>query len=532
MSNVTRRAALAGAAAAFAAPLTRPNVAAAQGSRTLKFIPHADLTVVDPSWTTAYITRNHAMMAYDTLFGTDANNAVSPQMLEGHVIEDDGKTWKLTLRDGLKFHDGTPVLAKDCVASIQRWSNRDNYGKSIAAMTDEMGAPDDRTIRIRLKRPFPLLSAALGKGGSSVCAMMPERLAAGDPTKPITEVMGSGPFKFVASERNTGAKVVYARNEAYVPRGSGTPSFTAGPKVVNFDRVEWHIIPDAGTASAALQAGEVDWWEVPGSDLWPLIKRNPKLALQVHDKTGFLGFMRLNHLTAPFNNPAIRRAILGAVNQDDFMQAVVGEDATMRRGGLGFFCPSSPMASDAGMAALTGSRDIAKAKAAVLAAGYKGEKVAVLIPSDVPTLKAIAEVGADMLTRCGFAVDSQYMDWGSMVQRLSRIDASDQGGWNVYHSYWSGLDQWDPAVNASLRAIGRNGGPGWPDSPRIESLRDQWLAAASLDEQKRIACDLQLQAFEDVPYVPLGQNFAPMAYKKDLTGVLDGYALFWNVKRS
>ncbi len=529
MPKLPRRTVL---AAALATPLAAPRIANAQATRTLKFVPHADLTVVDPSWTTAYITRNHAMMAYDTLFGTDANNAVSPQMLEGHTVDADGKTWNLTLRDGLKFHDGTPVLARDCAASIKRWANRDNYGKTIASLTDEMSAPDDKTISIRLKRPFPLLAAALGKGGSSVCAIMPERLAAGDPTKPITEVIGSGPYKFVAAERNTGAKVVYSRNETYVPRPSGTPSFTAGPKIVNFDRVEWHIIPDAGTASAALQAGEVDWWELPSSDLWPLIKRNPKLILQVHDKTGYLGFMRLNHLTPPFNNPAIRRALFGAINQDDFMQAVVGDDATMRRNGLGFFCPTSPMANDAGMTALTSPRDVAKVKAAILAAGYKGEKVAVLIPSDVPVLKAIAEVGADMFTRCGFTVDAQYMDWGSMVQRLSRVDASDQGGWNVYHSYWSGLDQWDPAVNASLRALGRNGGPGWPESPRIEALRDAWLAAPTLDAQKSLARDLQLQAFEDVPYIPLGQNFAPMAYKKELTGILDGYALFWNVKRS
>ena len=527
MARATRRAVLAGAAAALAAP----RVVGAQGARVLKFVPHADLSIVDPSWTTAYITRNHAMMVFDTLWGTDAANAVSPQMLDGHVVEDDGKTWKMTLRDGLKFHDGTPVLARDCVASIKRWTLRDNYGKTVASMTDEMAAPDDKTIRIRLKRPFPLLAAAIGKGGSSVCAMMPERLAGGDTTKPISEVVGSGPYRFVAGERIAGARTVYARNADYVPRQGGSPSFTAGPKVVHFDRVEWLIIPDQGTASAALQAGEIDWWEIPTADLWPLIKANPKLTLAVHDRTGYLGFMRLNHLTAPFNNPAIRRAVLGAVSQDDFMQAVVGGDAAMRRDGVGYFCPTSPMANDEGMAALTGPRELAKVKAAVLAAGYKGEKVAVLVPSDVPTLKTIAEVGADMFTRLGFNVDAQYMDWGTMVQRLGRIDAADQGGWNVYHSYWSGLDQWDPAVNSSLRTLGRAGGPGWPDSPKMEGLRDIWLAAGTLDEQKRVARDIQREAFDVVPYIPLGQMFSPMAYRKEITDVLDGYPLFWNVKR-
>jgi len=528
MGRTTRRGFMAGAGAVA---LAAPRIGAAQGARTLKFVPHADLTIVDPSWTTAYITRNHAMMVFDTLWGTDSANNVSPQMLEGHVVENDGRTWKLTLREGLKFHDGTPVLGRDCVASIKRWSLRDNYGKSIAAVTEEMTAPDDKSIVIRLKRPFPLLAAAIGKVGSSVCAIMPERLAGGDPAKPITEVVGSGPYKFVAAERIAGARVVYGRNEAYVPRQGGVASFTAGPKIVNFDRVEWHIIPDQGTASAALQAGEIDWWELPSSDLWPLVKGNSKLSLTVHDKTGYLGFMRLNHLTAPFNNPAIRQALIGAISQDDFMQAVVGTDPAMRRDGVGYFCPSSPMANDAGMAALTAPRDMAKVKAAIMAAGYKGEKVAVLIPSDVPALKGLAEVGVDTLTRAGLNAEAQYMDWGTMVQRLSKVDAADQGGWNVYHSYWSGVDQWDPAVNASLRALGRNGGPGWPESAKIEGLRDAWLAAPTVEAQKMIARELQAEAFSVVPYIPLGQMFAPMAYKKELTGVLDGYALFWNVKR-
>jgi peptide/nickel transport system substrate-binding protein len=213
------------------------------------------------------------------------------------------------------------------------------------------------------------------------------------------------------------------------------------------------------------------------------------------------------------------------------MQAVTGDDPKLRHTPIGFFCPSSPMANDAGMEVLTGKRDLAAAKAAITAAGYKGEKVVVLIPSDVPSLKSLAEVGADTLKRVGLNVDAQFMDWGTLVQRLTRVDLGDQGGWNAYHSYWSGVDQWDPAVNASLRTLGRAGTAGWPDSPKIEALREEWLAAPDQAAQKRIAREIQAEAFKVVPYVPLGQMFAPMAYKKDLSGVLDGYSLFWNVKR-
>ena len=343
--------------------------------------------------------------------------------------------------------------------------------------------------------------------------------------------MGSGPFRFVASERVVGSRTVFARNPDYVPVSSGTPSFIAGPKIVHLDRVEWHVIPDSATAGAALQAGEVDWWEAPSTDLLALLRRTGNITVQSHDKSGYLGFLRFNHLAPPFNNPAIRRAVWWSLSQEDYMTAVAGTDKSMWNAGIGFFAPTGPWASDAGMERLNSPRDYARTKREIAAAGYKGEKVAVLIASDVPSLKFAGEVGADMLTRAGFNVDPLYMDWGSLVQRLSKQDAPDQGGWSVFHSYWSGVDQLDPAVNSSLRAVGKRGRTGWPDSPQIEALRDQWLAAPTAADQKRLAREIQQQAFEDVPYMPFGQFFAPMAYRKNITGVLDGYALFWNVKK-
>ncbi|MCC6716857.1 MAG: ABC transporter substrate-binding protein [Acetobacteraceae bacterium] len=526
--RLTRRSAIAGSAALLAAP----RLAAAQDQKVLKFVPHADLTVVDPSWSTSYITRNHAIMVYDMLYGTTSDFQVTPQMAAGHVVEDGGKVWTITLRDGLKFHDGEPVLAKDAVASIKRWALRDNMGQTLMDRTDELVALDDKKLRFRMKKPFALVAAALGKPGSAICAIMPERLIAPATGKPITEVVGSGPFRFVADERVAGSRVVYARNADYLPVSTGTPSFIAGPKIVNFDRVEWQVIPDSGTAGAALQNGEVDWWENPTTDLLPLLRRNANLTIRIHDKTGYFGVLRFNHLTPPFNNPAIRRAIWWAVDQEDYMTAVAGNDRAMWNSGVGFFATNGPWANDAGMAHLTSKRDPERAKREIIAAGYKGEKVVVLVPTDVPSLKFAGDVGADMLKRCGLNVDPLYMDWGSMVQRLGRQDAADAGGWNVYHTYWSGVDQLDPAVNSSLRASGRRGRTGWPDSPRLEELRAAWLDSGDVAEQKRLAREIQLQAFEDVPYMPFGQFFAPMGYRKNISGVLDGYALFWNVKRT
>ena len=197
-------------------------------------------------------------------------------MAEGAVSEDDGKTWRIVLRPDLLFHDDTRVLARDCVASIRRWGARDGFGQALLAACDEIGAPDDRTIRFRLKYPFPLLPDALAKTPPSICPIMPERLAVTDPYKQVTEMVGSGPYRFKADERVAGSRIVYQRNTKYVPRPNGTPDATAGPKVAHFDRIEWLIIPDAGTVAAAMQNGEIDWWLTPNADLLPLLKKQAR----------------------------------------------------------------------------------------------------------------------------------------------------------------------------------------------------------------------------------------------------------------
>ena len=276
--------------AVSAASLALPAVVHAEITRLLKFIPAADLNSVDPIWTTGYPTRNHGYMVFDTLYGQTGQNhgfKVAPQMVAGHLVEDEGKIWKLTLRDGLMFHDGEKVLARDCVASILRWGARDAFGQALMQRTDELSAPDDRTIMFRLRRPFPMLPDALGHGASNMCAMMPARIAATDPFKQFTEVVGSGPFRFKANERVQGSRFVYERFAGYRPREDGEISFTAGPKIAHFDRVEWHVLPDPATKAAALQAGEMDWWENPTADLLPLLRRN-KINTPVNDPNGTL----------------------------------------------------------------------------------------------------------------------------------------------------------------------------------------------------------------------------------------------------
>ncbi len=516
---------------AATAALAAPRIARAQGARTLRFIPQADLSTLDPHWNTAYVTRNHGFMVFDTLYGLDGKLQASPQMVGGHVVGDDGKRWTLTLRDGLRWHDGSPVLARDCVASIRRWGAKDTFGQALLAATDELSAPDDRTILFRLKRPFPLLPDALGKSGVYMPAMMPERLARTEPATQVTEMVGSGPYRFLVAERVPGARAVYERNTAYVPRASGTPDFTAGPKVAHLDRVEWLTTPDPAAAAAALQNGEVDWWDFASADLLPLLRRHNRLEVKVLDPLGSIGFMRLNHLQPPFDNPAIRRALLGAVNQADFMTAVMGTDRAMWRDGCGVFTPGTPLASDEGMAPLLGPRDDARVRAELAAAGYKGDKVALIVPTDFPNLKAMADVGADMMQKAGLVVDYQALDWGTVLTRRASKAPVDQGGWSAFFTFGAGADQSSPAAHLALRANGANAWFGWPDDAEIETLRDAWFAAPDQDAQKPIARALQRRALQTVPFIPLGQYFQATAYRTSLKGVLNGFATFWNVTK-
>jgi peptide/nickel transport system substrate-binding protein len=528
-----RRTLLQGSVLGLSAPLAAPRLASAQGSaRTLRFVPQGNLANIDPIWTTTTIARNHGLMVYDTLFGLGRDFQPKPQMAAGHEVSADGLIHKITLRPDLRFHDGEPVLARDCIASIARWSKRDVLGLRLAALLQEMRPTADDAFEIVLKQPWHGLIWALGKPSANICAIMPERVAKTDPFTQITEYVGSGPFRFRASQWVPGSLAAYERFSGYVPRDEPA-DFLAGGKTVHFDRVEWRVMPDPATAAAALQNNEVDWWETPLADLLPLLRRNRDIAIEVVNTAGALGMMRFNHLHPPFDKEAIRRAIQPAVEQKSFMQAALGEDPALWQVPAGAFTPGTPLASDVGMEAMTGPRDPEAAKRALAAAGYRGEKVVILSPTDFPTLNALSEVTADTLRRIGMNVDLQSMDWGTLVQRRAKREAPDQGGWSIFCTTWEGLDVSVPGSHQPIRGNGTAGWIGWATSPRREALRDAWFDASDIAAEKRIAGELQALVWEEAPFIPLGLLRPPQAYRRSLTNIVTGGPpLFWNVKRS
>ncbi|MDI6029041.1 ABC transporter substrate-binding protein [Corticibacterium sp. UT-5YL-CI-8] len=521
-------AALAGASMSYG--LTR-RASAQDSSKVLKFVPQADLAVVDPFGSPAYVTRNHAMMVYDTLYGVDSNFKAQPQMVEGHTTESDDKIWKMTLRPGQKFHDGEPVLGKDVAASLKRWLGQDSFSQALAPFVDEISAPDDKTVQFRLNKPFPMLPDALGKVNPRSTGIMPERIAAADPTKPITEIIGSGPFRYVAAERVAGSLNVYEKFADYIPRSEAADNL-AGGKVVHFDRVEWHTIPDPATAAAALQAGEIDWWEQPTPDLLQAFTGNSDIRVAVTDKTGNLGILRFNFLQKPFDNPQIRKILLNVVRQSDFLIAAVGEDPSMWQAPVGIFHPNAELASTEGLETFTKTPDLEKAKADLIAAGYKGERVVIISTGDYPVIGAFSEVAADLFRKVGLNVDLQVQDWATVAQRMKNKGDLDSGGYSVYCNFIAGAAIYNTAGYSYLRSNADKAFDGWPDIPEIEVLRAEWLSSTNAAERPEIGRKIQQIALEKVPFVPLGLFYYPTAYRSDLTGMLDAMPLFWNVRRA
>jgi peptide/nickel transport system substrate-binding protein len=519
-------------ALAGASLLAAPAIAQSLRASTLRFVPQANLASVDPIWTTATVTTNHGYYVYDTLYAVNGRMQPQPQMAAGHEVSDDGRVWRIRLRDGLTFHDATPVLARDCAASLARFCAVDEFGKLLGRVVDKFGAADDRTLEIRLTRPFPLLLDVLAKPDARVPFIMPERIAKTDATKAITEVIGSGPYRFLPDEYNSGSRVAYAKFDAYVPR-SEAPDWASGAKTAHFSRVEWNIITDPATSAAALQNGEIDWWENPIADLIPSLAKNPDVRMQILNPTGQMAVMRLNNLQAPFDSLAIRRAVMMAARQEDYMSAVYGdEDKSVWRTCYSLFPCGTPLESEGGSELLQGPHDPSAVRAALAAAGYTGEKVVILNPTDFPTIGPLGQVTYAALKAAGMNVELAESDWGTVIQRRTSREPVDKGGWSIFHTWGSGAAWANPAVSSIVRGLGAAGWFGWWSSPDVERKVSEWLDAPDDASRKVLSDAINRAALEGVASIPLGMSFVRTMFRKDIAGVMQGNSPYpWNARR-
>ncbi len=528
LAGLARRIALALALGSGAALALISVTANAQS--TLRVVKHADLKVIDPIWTTAYIARDHGYMIYDTLFATDANNQIQPQMVERYTLSPDQLTYTLTLRDGLLWHDGKPVTAEDCVASIKRWAAKDAMGQKLMSFVREMPIVDARTFRIVLSTPSGLVLPALGKPSSLVPFMMPKRVAETSPNEQITDTTGSGPFVFKKDEWKPGDKAVYVKFDRYKSR-SEPPSGLAGGKVAKVDRVEWKAIADQQTAVNALIAGEIDFIEQPAHDLLPLLRADPNVKLVDWNPLGNQYALRFNTTAKPFDNPKVRQALLYAFNQEDFLKATIGDKQYYKVCKAMFVC-GTPFASDKGTADLFGSNFV-KARELLKEAGYDGTPIVLLHSTDLAVLTNLGPVAKSLMEKAGFKVDMQSMDWQSVVARRVKKDVPAQGGWHAFLTSWASADVLNPVSTAFLNASCDKAIFGWPCDAELEKLRDEFAHATTPTQQKAIAEAVQVRWTQYPTHVYLGQWYQPGASRKNVDGyVVAPASVFWNISKS
>jgi peptide/nickel transport system substrate-binding protein len=512
-----------------AATMVAGSLGEAQAQGTIKAVMHSDLKIVDPIWTTAYITRNHGYMVYDTLFAMDDEGVIKPQMVEKYDQSADNLTFTFTLRDGLAWHDGAPVTAEDCVASIKRWGAKDSLGQKVMSFVDSMTANNPKTFTIKLKEPTGLLVFALGKPSSNVPFMMPKRVAETDPNTQISDFTGSGPFVFKRDEWKPGDKAVYVKFDKYKPRAEPA-SGLAGGKVAKVDRVEWLAISDHQQAVNALLAGEIDYIEAAKHDLLPLMKADPNVKLVDYNPLGNQYTFRPNHLHKPFDNPKVRQALWYAFNQKDFLQAVIG-DPTYYKVCKAMFVCGTPLASEKGMDGLLES-NFQKARDLLKEANYDGTPVVLMQSTDLDVLTNLAPVAKSLMERAGFKVDMQAMDWQTVVARRAKKDPPNAGGWNAFLTSWVAADILNPVMAGFANAGCDKAMFGWPCDAEMEKLRDAFARETDAKKQKEIAEAAQVRNTQVATHLFLGQWYQPIAARKNVNGIMIApVPVFWNVSK-
>jgi len=508
-----------GAAALLAAPRV-----SAQGQKTIRAVMHATLGVRDPFATTAYITRNHGYLVYDTLFALDAKSRPQPQMVGDWSVSADRLTYDFRLRPGLKFHDDTPVTTADVIASLNRWMPKDVMGTRLKNVTERLEAVDDSHFRLTLKQPYGLVLETLGKPGGPVPFILPRRLVEIPADQRISEVVGSGPFRFVAGEYRSGDRVVYEKFEGYVPRSEPAGGL-AGGKVAKVDRIEWLEISDAQTGANALLAGEVQVMENIPPDMMALLRGNRGVVLQPRGVGNFM-IMRLNSAQAPFNNRKVRQAVMMAVSQKDYLDAQIGDDT------LAVPCPSILSCESPYAANVPGpGADLERARQMLKESGYDNEKVVILHPADLPSGSALAPVTGQLLKSIGMNVQVDSMDWNSLLARRNRNVPVSEGGWSIAWGIWSNLDLMNPIINLNLDGRGARGYVGWAESPEMEKLRNDFAFETDPAKQQAIATELQRLSNEEAFSIPLGGYKVVTGYRSNVKGVVaDQILVFWNME--
>jgi peptide/nickel transport system substrate-binding protein len=484
---------------------------------------------LDPIASSAYITRDHAYLIYDTLFAVDAEGVVRPQMVEHWSVSEDRLSWEFTLRPGLLFHDAQRVTSEDVIASLKRWAMRDALGQRLFKQVRQIEAIDQQSFRIRLSAPTGLMLDALGRPSSHPAFIMPARIAKTPYNVAITEFVGSGPFIFKADEFDSGSIAVYIRFGRYRPRNEA-PSGLAGGKLAKVDRIEWRVITDPQTAARALLSGEVDLIEQPSPSLIAELGASRNVTLLRQNPYGNQYALRFNSLLKPFNDARVRRAVLLALDQPAILRAVHRDPSEYTVCKALFVC-QTPLATDEGFEGALEGRHL-EARELLEQSGYDGAPVVLLHANDLEILAGLAPEVKLQLERAGFKVDLQSMTWQELVNRRNMRGATSPDAWHVFFTSWASADVMHPAGTAFLNADCEHSILGWPCDPELEKMRTAFAIEADLERRKKLVAQIQSHFAQSPTHVHLGQWFRPMAVRTHLSGVLEALVpVFWNIEK-
>lgn len=526
--TITRRTLMKSTLAAGVA-LAVPSALRAQGQPVRMIM--GDIQIFDPVFSTSAYTMNHATAIYDTLFALDADLVPQPQMVGKWGVSDDKKTYTFELRDGLSWHDGTPVTAADCVASIRRWGQVQPSGQLLLERTESITATDDKIFTITLKEPLGLMIDILAVTGQPLF-MMREQDAKLPATKQVTTNVGSGPYKFNAELTRPGSRVVYERNEQYVPRDEPSSGF-AGGKIAKVEQVIWENISDPQTALGALQAGEVDFWLEPVADLFPAIESSNTLVLDTMGGNGWDWVVRMNFLQPPFSNVKMRQALLHLIDQKAFL-SLLSPDPKLGRTVTSMFGTGSPYSNEVNADWFKDGGNFDKARQLIAEAGYAGEKVVILDPTDWREGDLASQLLTSVLQKAGINAELAPMTWSELAVRRDKKGPVEEGGWSAFITNFSNFELGNPMSASLFLMNGEKAWYGWPKNDEYEALRAKWPDTETLEERKKLAREMQRVWWDHVGVVYLCQTAAPAARSNSLVDMIKSPSperAIWNMRK-
>ncbi len=483
-------------AAAVALSLFAATAAHAQ-PKVLRYAPAADLTLLDPMIVTALVTAEHGMMVYDTLFAFDGTMNMKPQMVQNHSVSPDGLTYTFKLRSGLKFHNGQPVTSADVIPSIRRFMKRDPLARRMDAALASMEPDGADGFKMVFKQPFPFVEMVLGWSGYGMAAIYTKADAEADPMKPLATAIGSGPFKWIASEWKVGASAAWEKNADYVPR-TDAPDGLAGAKIPKLDRVELKYIPDASTRGNALKVGEIDLISLVPVDLTRLFKGDANIVVERIAQVGGEGAIRMNHLLPPFNNLKARQALAHTIDQSEYMAAAYGDPEWWdQKGCFSWFVCGTATGTEAGSEPYR-KPDPAKATQLLKESGYDGRPLVIMTITDVPSQYAMAQVMAANLRKIGANVDLQAVDFGQFFARRENRKSTSEGGWNLSVLGFSAMQLASPLNNPIIDSSCDKAPYGWPCDETVEKLRTAYLNEGDPTKRKAVVEEISKAAWNSL----------------------------------